>query len=268
VSLEGTFETISLPDVLALLSVTTKTGELRVETDGAVGRIWLDDGRVAGYDVGNQRSAVDALFALLRWHEGSFRFHTDTEPLNPVEPQEVAPLMEEAEERLLQWPEISAVVPSLSSTLDLEGSVTEDVILSPDQWALVALIGGGRSVAEVLDGRDLGEFDGCKAVKELVDAGLVEVDRAEVVDEPEVLTPGAAAEDGAPEQDDASPLPQFTDDDVPSNGWSESELSSLSEVWNDETDQVEGTAEDEGQTEGGQPVNRGLLLKFLGSARS
>jgi hypothetical protein len=268
VSLEGTFETISLPDVLALLSVTTKTGELRVESDVAVGRIWLDAGRVAGFDVGNQRSAVDALFALLRWQEGSFKFHTDTEPLNPVEPQEVAPLMEEAEERLLQWPDISAVVPSLSSTLDLEGSVTEDVILSPDQWALVALIGGGRSVAEVLDGRDLGEFDGCKAVKELVDAGLVQVDRADTSDEPEMLAPDPAAEDTVPGQDDAAPLPEFTDQDVMSNGWTEHELTSLSQVWNDETGEAESAPADEDEPESGQPVNRGLLLKFLGSARS
>ena len=69
-SLEGTLETIALPDVLALLSVTTKTGELRVESSGDGGSVWLDAGRVAGYDVGSQKSPVDALFALLRLTEG------------------------------------------------------------------------------------------------------------------------------------------------------------------------------------------------------
>jgi hypothetical protein len=49
-------------------------------------------------------------------------------------------------------------------------------------------------------------------------------------------------------------------------------------VWNDETGQVEtapveeSPAEEgqleEGPVEAGHPVNRGLLLKFLGSARS
>ena len=144
-SLEGTLETISLPDVLALLSVTAKSGELRVESAGGVGSVWLDAGRVAGFAVGGQHSAVDALFALLRLKDGSFKFHAGTEPQNPVEPQEVAPLMEQAEERLLQWPGISAVVPSLSSKLSLEGLVNSEVILSPEQWALVASIGGGRS---------------------------------------------------------------------------------------------------------------------------
>jgi Domain of unknown function (DUF4388) len=267
VSLEGTLETIALPDVLALLSVTAKTGELRLESDAGVGRIWLDAGLVAGFDVGGQHSAVDALFALLRWQDGSFRFHTGTEPLNPVEPQEVAPVMEEAEERLSQWPEISAVVPSLSSKLDLQASVHEDVILSPDQWGLIALIGSGRSVEEVLNGRGLGEFDGCKAVKELVELGLVQVDHVEVPDEEVAVTPGPADEDSALTQD-GLPVAEFGDEDKTSNGWSEAELDSLSEVWNDETGQVQSAPADEDQPESGQPVNRGLLLKFLGSARS
>lgn len=50
------------------------------------------------------------------------------------------------------------------------------------------------------------------------------------------------------------------------------ELANLSEVWNDEIGDVESTVIDEPAVEepaeGAQPVNRGLLLKFLGSARS
>jgi hypothetical protein len=269
VSLEGTLETIALPDVLALLSVTAKTGELRVESGGGVGSVWLDAGRVAGFDVGGQHSAVDALFALLRLKDGSFKFYTGTEPQNPVEPEEVAPLMEEAEERLLQWPGISAVVPSLSSALDLEALVGGEVTLSPEQWALVALIGGGRTVAEVLDGRGLGEFDGCKAVKELVDLGLVQVDHFEQTAEPVTLTPAPPAEYvAAPAEDDVPPVPEFHEEDLSTNGWSEAELTDLSDVWNDETGQVESAPVEEDQPETGQPVNRGLLLKFLGSARS
>ncbi len=275
-SLEGTLETIALPDVLALLSVTAKTGELRVESGGGVGSVWLDAGRVGGFDVGSQRSAVDALFALLRLQDGSFKFHTGTEALNPVEPQEVAPLMEEAEERLLQWPGIAAVVPSLASQLSLEESVDADVMLSPEQWGLIALIGGGRSVAEVLEARGLGEFDGCKAVKELVDLGLVQVDHLEVASEAAMLTPAAPGPDfGSPERDYAPPTgdyvpptPASEGQDVASSGWGEAELTSLSEVWNDETGQVETAPVEEEQAEAGQPVNRGLLLKFLGSARS
>jgi len=269
VSLEGTLETIALPDVLALLSVTAKTGELRVESGGGVGSVWLDAGRVAGYDVGSQRSAVDALFALLRLKDGSFKFHTGTEPVNPVEPQEVAPLMEEAEERLVQWPGISAVVPSLSTIVHLEDSVHGDVNVSPAQWGLIAQIGSGRAVGEVLDARDFGEFDGCKAVKELVDLGLVQVDHIDAAPEPVVLLPAPSTEDlGPPAEDDVPPAPEYPQESVLGNGWSNAELTDLSEVWNDETGQVETAPVEDEPVEAGHPVNRGLLLKFLGSARS
>jgi Domain of unknown function (DUF4388) len=291
VSLEGTLETIALPDVLALLSVTTKTGELRVESSGGGGSVWLEDGRVAGYDVGSQKSPVDALFALLRLTEGSFRFRAGTEPLNTVEPAEVNPLLEQAEARLEEWPQIAAVVPSLSSRLHLQGSVDDQVHLSPPQWSLVASIGDGRSVGDVLMARDLGEFDGSKAVKELVDLHLVWVEELEPPVAVELSTsavaPDLSDDDGeltpwygtnGPDLTDLAAIStpaeitQFVDvPDVPEVSEVEG-LTNLSEVWNDEIGDVESSVVDapgvDEPAEAAQPVNRGLLLKFLGSARS
>jgi hypothetical protein len=293
VSLEGTLETIALPDVLALLSVTTKTGELRVESGGGGGSVWLDDGRVAGYDVGSQKSPVDALFALLRLTEGSFRFRTGTEPLNTLEPEEVAPLLEQAEARLEEWPEIAAVVPSLSARLRLQDSVDEQVHLTPDQWRLVTSIGDGRTVRDVLTARDLGEFDGSKAIKALVDMHLVWVEPLEIAapvdlnpatEEPASDLSGADSDlatwfgtnglDTADLADISSPaeVSHFADTPEVPESAEVGGLTNLSEVWNDEIGDVESTivadAGVEDPAEAAQPVNRGLLLKFLGSARS
>ena len=194
-SLEGTLETIALPDVLALLSVTAKTGELRIEANGGTGSVWFDAGGIAGFDVGNHRTAVDALFALLRLKEGSFKFHTGTRPINAIPPQDVNPLLEEAEDRLSQWPGIAAAVPSLNCEVGLQESVDGTVMLRPDQWQLVATIAGGHTVAAVLEARGLAEFDGCRALKELVDLRLVKVAAPpeEVVAVPEHV-PGPIAE--------------------------------------------------------------------------
>jgi hypothetical protein len=290
-SLEGTLETIALPDVLALLSVTTKTGELRVESSEGSGSVWLDAGRVAGYDVGSQKSPVDALFALLRLTDGSFKFNTGTPPLNTIEPEEVAPLLEQAEARLDEWPEIAAVVPSLSSRLRLQESVEGDVSLTPDQWRLIASIGDGRSVGDVLTATDLAEFDGTKAMKELVDLHLVWVEPLELNASVEVspadhtpdvsgtdselvawfgangaTTPDLAGAAGSPDGAEIGDVPVVPD--VAAVGG----LTSFSEVWNDEIGGVESAPVDEPVAEepadAAQPVNRGLLLKFLGSARS
>jgi hypothetical protein len=329
VSLEGTLETIALPDVLALLSVTAKTGELRIEAIGGMGSVWFDAGGIAGFDVGNQRTAVDALFALLRLKEGSFKFHTGTRPINAMPPQDVSPLLEEAEDRLSQWPGIASAVPALDCELFLQGSVDGTVMLRPDQWQLVAAIGGGHTVAAVLDVRGLAEFDGCRAVKELVDLRLVRVTTPppapvhEVEPEPvaqavqdldhEGYEDAVQGEDGqavadevegtledavqgassyaqaevepeevyTPPEEPYTPYPM--DEVLASEEWASapgSEVTDLSEIWDDETGDVvrssdaqngidgAGAAEPEPEVVVPDPVNRGLLLKFLGSARN
>ncbi|MCL6092049.1 MAG: hypothetical protein M1435_03760, partial [Actinobacteria bacterium] len=134
----------------------------------------MDAGRISGFDVGHCTTAVDALFALLRLEEGSFAFHSEgSVPARTVPPQDVAPLLEEAEARLEEWPGIEAVVPSLAGQLSLSATVAAPVSLQPGQWQLVAAIGGGRTVGEALELLQLGEFEGCKAVKELVEMRLV-----------------------------------------------------------------------------------------------
>jgi hypothetical protein len=317
VSLEGTLETIALPDVLALLSVTAKTGELRIESRGGVGSVWFDAGRLAGFDVGAHTTAVDSLFGLLRLDEGHFKFYTGTSPVHAVEPQDVAPVLDEAESRLVQWAGIAAAVPSLYSRLSLQGSAEGPVTLTADQWQLVATIGGGQSVADVLKTRDLGEFEGCKAVKELVDLRLVHVDSSGAAPAQQLLTPLA---DRPPEQVPAyssERSPDFADDasdHVFANGFDKSsqysdhaagngsehssdrtadlsgaspgaggpigaaqatahvdDVADLSEVWSE--DDAPLPAEDAEPPEEvavpkPEPVNRGLLLKFLGSARN
>jgi hypothetical protein len=316
VSLEGTLETIALPDVLALLSVTAKTGELRIEATGGMGSVWFDAGGIAGFDVGNQRTAVDALFALLRLKEGSFKFHTGTRPVNAIPPQDVNPLLEEAEDRLSQWPGIAAAVPSLDCELFLQDSVDGTVMLRPDQWQLVAAVGGGHAVADVLESRGLAEFEGCRAVKELVDLRLVRVvtpapaplaevapdlvaeavqdveldavdeefqDEAEPVLSDEVQgtlqdAVQAASADPEPEVEEVyTPYPM--DEVLASEEWGGGtgpEVTDLSEVWDDETGDVVRASDVHNGSDGGpepevvvpDPVNRGLLLKFLGSARN
>jgi hypothetical protein len=270
VSLEGSLETISLPDVLALLSVTAKTGELRVEAGSTAGAIWFDAGRLSGFDAKGQRTAADALFYLLRLREGEFKFHTGTTPANPVSPQDVAPMLEEAERWLAEWPAIEAVIPSMSNVVRLQDNVTSPVTLHPDQWQMIATIGWGRPVEEVLAARGLGEFEGCQAVKRLVDLGLVEVVSVGAVrsngNTPPAHTLAAAAAQVADPGADRGAGPGGAE-------WQEiDDVADLSEIWDDAegrvaTDGEKPEAEPE-PVPTPEPVNRGLLLKFLGSARN
>ena len=280
VSLEGTLETVALPDVLALLSVTAKSGELRVESARLAGSLWMDAGRISGFDVGSCTSAVDALFALLRLGEGSFAFRGEgSVPATTVTPEDVVPVLEEAEARLLEWPGIEAVVPSLASHLSLSGDVGVPVTLQPDQWQLVAGIGGGRAVADVLDSLHLGEFDGCKAVKELVEMRLVHLAVPNLSDEQvagdlvageavagEAATGGALAGERTevPDEPDVSAAVADPEEDFWGRSFQTPEPAATLEA----APEPEPEPEPEHHEPEPEPVNRGLLLKFLGSARN
>ena len=264
-SLEGTLQTIALPDVLGLLSVTAKTGELRVESGGGVGSIWFQGGQVAGFDVGSAKTPVDALFGLLRLEEGRFRFLTGTEPANATAPTEVGQVLEEAQARLSKWDAICAVVPSLDARVSLRPRVEAAVVLSPEQWAVVAAVGAGSSVAEVLAAVDMSEFEGSRVVRDLADLDLVEVVAGSTA--PVTANLRRAPADG-PEPAAEAPAEPVQSGQL--------RVPDLSGVWEDDevSDELSpeeatvGAEADEATPASAEPVNRGLLLRFLGAARN
>ncbi len=180
-SLKGSLDTVALPEVLQLLVDTSKSGELYIRGTRPGGRLWFDTGALCGFEVGRSDEVADALFELLRVDSGEFSFHADAPrsqtaqvPANGRE--DIRPALRTAQARLEEWVEIIAVLPTLEHRLRLNDEVDRDEIsLDRFQWSLLVAIGEGHSVQDVLSARKLPEFDGCKAVKVLVDTSLVRV---------------------------------------------------------------------------------------------
>jgi hypothetical protein len=235
-------------------------------------------------------------------------------------------LLEEAQNRLAQWLEIEAVVPSMASPVRLVPELgKERVSLRDAQWRLVVAVAGHRTVGEVLAALSLGEFDGCKVVKDLVDVGLLAVDPAPVLEAvpapapvPEELKTesvpeevAAVAEPAAPAEAPAGeperpavrgnsrsrraraaaavasepvaasePEPAFDEGD--SRAMAQAlvrQLATLDEVEAPKKGAKGGDAEEAvaeavpeepvgGADAEDEPINRGLLLKFLSSVRN
>lgn len=188
-SLQGSLDTFALPDVLVLLAGTRKTGELGVTgsrsaettSDDFEARVWFEAGRMAGHDVPGAETAVDAVFSLLRLRRGEFSF-TAAEAGSAAwgggaDPLEIEPVLAEAQARLEEWIDIESVVSSSAAWLRLVGEAPRPkVTVTAAQWRLVATIGSGRPVGAVVSELGQGELDGFRAVKGLVEAGLVAVD--------------------------------------------------------------------------------------------
>ncbi len=117
---------------------------------------------------------VDTVFDLLRWPDGDFAFVID-EP-NPDDvgvSRQVDDIVTEARRRLESWGNVAAAVPSPQTVLSLSPTPPDDPQLSRDEWALLALIDGQRTVGEVVALCGRGDYNVVSALADLVNRGLL-----------------------------------------------------------------------------------------------
>lgn len=120
---------------------------------------------------------IDALFELMRLKEGEFSFDASQPGLSRGVSLSVVEVTGEANRRLEEWQLISRRIASPTAVLAMVPSAMdgrEGVNLASEQWDLLALIDGRRTVAEVVELTGKGEFATCRVLGDLVEAGLVE----------------------------------------------------------------------------------------------
>ena len=176
-ALLGTLAEFQVDDILVLLGSTKKTGVLAIESPRRSGRVWVDAGHVVGADMAGHAEAHDVVFELLRLPDGKFSFESGSAPADLMAPQDVSDVLAAARTRLAEWRDIERVVPNLSSVVTLDPDAGGEPVLhiNAEDWRVVAAIGAGGPVKNVADRLGLAEFDACKAVKAVVDAGLAVV---------------------------------------------------------------------------------------------
>ena len=178
-ALQGTLDTFALIDVFRLLASTNKTGRLRVSGDRGIGNVWFDGGGVvlaAAYNTKPSDAPVAVIFELLRQHEGTFVFEADVTTPEAGAPSDVESLIREAEHLLIEWQEIEAVVPSVDMWVSLSPELPRpEIVVDGERWKVIVATGAGATVAEVGDHLGLGEIAVSKAVKEVVEIGLLTI---------------------------------------------------------------------------------------------
>ncbi len=218
VALQGTLETFALPDVLRLLASTHKTGRLRLTGVDGSGSLWLEGGAIVSSEAARAPLAdgpTDVLFELLRFKEGDFVFDDDATTESPDSPTEVEDALAAAEAMLEEWKSIEAVVPSLAAWITLRDELSGDeVTIDAVHWRRLVAIGGGITVSGLADQMGLAELPASRAVKDLVELGLVELGEAPAGSfEPEPAPAAsfdvAAVDFGEPSVADAAPAITF-----------------------------------------------------------
>lgn len=121
----------------------------------------------------------DAIFNLLQWDAGNFAFDS-----GEVSPQEIGlsvsveNLLMESSRRLEEWEVIQRKIPSLDVIVRMSPTPPEDAMeinIKPEEWTLLVLADGVRSVRDIAAATERSEFEACKIIYGLVTAGLLDV---------------------------------------------------------------------------------------------
>jgi Domain of unknown function (DUF4388) len=160
-------------DTLAAAVQAATRGE-----DIGVVKALLENGAI---DAGLLRQAVteqsvDAVFDLLRWQQGDFAFAVDE--VNPDDvgvALSIEEILADAESRRSSWESVSLIVPSPHALLAMPVVLPSDPHISREEWSLLALVDGRRSVAELVDLTGSGQYAVVTTLAGLVTRGLLDV---------------------------------------------------------------------------------------------
>jgi hypothetical protein len=145
-----------------------------------LGSILLDMGVVSAADLRRQLrfQIEEAVFDLVRWQDGYFRFEESSGPDGVALPVRMSTesLLMEAARRIDEWTTLEKHVPHMNAVPALlGGGGGAKLDLDPDGWEVLAEIDGERSLKTIASEIGRSEFDIAKIIFTMVSAGLVEI---------------------------------------------------------------------------------------------
>lgn len=166
--------TTEVDDDALLAAVARATGE---EPTGVVTSL-VEAGAVtaAAAEPAARELTVDAVFDMLRRPEGDFAFQVDEVNIDDVGVVlTVDALIVETTKRGEGWDAVASIIPSPTAVLAMPVVPPTETTLSRDEWSLLALTDGRRSVADVVELAGTGQYTAVTKLAALVARGLLEV---------------------------------------------------------------------------------------------
>ena len=173
-TLAGTIDQMSLLEILKLLNSGKMSGRLKVSNSFGNGELYVKAGRiihcVAGAFIGET-----AITNMLSWIEGKFSFETGiAAPEESIKCSTEQLLLDNAR-KIEDWQSIKKVVSSMEIVFTLSTkSTTGTLKLQPEEWQILTLVNGNRTVADIVKLTDKDEFTIARILFNLESIGLLE----------------------------------------------------------------------------------------------
>ncbi len=176
-NLKGNLQSISLTDVVQLLHVNKKTGELRVVNGKDHGVLFVLDGEVVHAEMGAQKGEV-AAFETLEWERGDFEFHAVKVKPGGMIRRSVPDLLMESARNSDSRKRLRSFFPTLDAvpwaTL-AEPALTTGLKLFPEDRRVIPFFDGYRDFHQVIQATDQSEVTVLQAALMLKEAGRLQV---------------------------------------------------------------------------------------------
>jgi hypothetical protein len=164
---------VRLFDILKPLLLGKKTGILSIKGKEN-GELFLELGNIVHAKVGNSLGE-DAFSLIMNFRAGKCSFEADVIPSERTVPISTEQLLLNWSYRKQEWEKIRKVITSSSAIFRLSPQTnSEDINIKADQWKLLALTNGMRTVAEITEMLKWDEFRISRVLYQLIQSGLLE----------------------------------------------------------------------------------------------
>ncbi len=169
--IEGNLAQIPLVDLLQILAVNRKTGQLAVEREGERAEIALDEGRVVDARMG-EAAGEKALYRLLTRREGQFAFVPGAAEGEPRIDRKVEELVLEGLRQADELARLSPQLPQPGDVVELAVHATEiPPGLHPVTQDVIALLDTPRTFEDVVDRCGSSDLEASRALLALLERG-------------------------------------------------------------------------------------------------
>jgi len=173
----GSLEDFGLSDVLQLIHIGRRTGVLVVESDGQKAEIFFQDGEAVHAVLGDI-TGEQAVYKVFNWSRGSFDFEAKIVPTPKTITFGSQNLILEATRRIDEWSKLKNLIPGENAVLSFSPNPPDgshNITLSPEEWRILSLIDGKRSVEDLAQITGFSTLYVTKMLYGLVSSGLLEV---------------------------------------------------------------------------------------------
>jgi hypothetical protein len=187
VVLQGTLETLAMPELLGLLGQSRKTGALWLDAANSSAVLYIVEGRCCAAESSDAGETlhdgaallarvIDICFAVERADDGTFRFGAEEPQWACEETVDLEVAIDELARLVAEWRDIQAVIPSLDCRIRLADDLgVEELVVDRERWQLIVALDGRRSVRDLVRKTNRPVLEVCHAILALVDSGAVNV---------------------------------------------------------------------------------------------